>query len=66
MVSLTSPILGWSNARSFRNSGRNRSILFQVSAQSFSFEGSLLGGTRIPLLDMKSSTFLRFSGTASS
>ena len=55
-----------SRARSFLKSGRNRSIRFHDSDHSFSFDGSWLGGTRYPLLDMNKSTFFRFSGTASS
>lgn len=55
-----------SRSSSFLKSGKNRSMRFQDSDQSFSLEGSLLGGTRYPLLDMKSNTFFKFSGTASS
>lgn len=55
-----------SRARSFLKSGKNRSIRFHDSDQSFSFDGSWLGGTRYPLLDMNRRTFFKFSGTASS
>lgn len=57
---------GSSKARSPRRSGRKRSIRFQVSVHSCSLEGSCFGDTRNPLLAIKSSTFLRFSRTASS
>lgn len=55
-----------SSASSFFRSGRKRSIRFHDSVHSFSLDGSWLGGTRYPLLDMKRRTFFKFSGTASS
>lgn len=55
-----------SRSSSFRRSGRNLSMRFQVSVHSFSCEGSSLGGTRYPLLDMTRMMFFRLSGTASS
>ena len=62
----SSSFTGSSNARSALRFGKNRSILFHVSFHSSSLAGFWLGGTRYPLLDMMRSTFLRFSGTASS
>lgn len=55
-----------SSASSLFSSGKNRSIRFHVSTQSFSFDGSVVGGTRYLLVAINRMTFFRFSRTASS